>query len=444
MNKIDELTKNPDRRAFLKYLLGGAAIGIPAMTLLQGCGMPNDPLETMYTKDLLAGIKDTYRVGTETYRYLEGHFKKLYVNGVEYTGSGSVSPEDIEMAVLGTPTYSNLQDFANSFGSTGRKTGGVISDAGGGFIAITAGTGFIKATDDDNAELMFFDFPAPANIEIPADSTRYIGVEYNSGTPQVVARESWNWNLDSEFPLGRVVNETINGSSEIYIINNPWWVTDGMTNVLERVRAIGRIVRDNTIGGLILSVTGTRSIAVTAGMIWANLNEFAIAALDTNVSGTFEYYWYDSVDGWQVSDETQYSVTQWNDITQETLQTIDNNKYCNLWVYVEADGLSIACIYPQAQYNTAAAAEAASAPTIIPSHIAQNGLLIGKVVFKQNVDVPAAVKSAFSTVFTGSLATDHNNLASLQGGTSGEYYHLTSAEYAGASNSMLWAIVFGG
>lgn len=91
MNKIDELTKNPDRRAFLKYLLGGAAIGIPAMTLLQGCGMPNDPLETMYTKDLLAGIKDTYRVGTETYRYLEGHFKKLYVNGVEYTGAGGAS-----------------------------------------------------------------------------------------------------------------------------------------------------------------------------------------------------------------------------------------------------------------------------------------------------------------------------------------------------------------
>lgn len=89
MNKVDELTKNPDRRAFIKYLLGGAVIGMPAMALLQGCGMPNDPIETMYTKDVLAGIKDTYRIGTETYRYSEGHFKTIYINGVEFAGSGT-------------------------------------------------------------------------------------------------------------------------------------------------------------------------------------------------------------------------------------------------------------------------------------------------------------------------------------------------------------------
>lgn len=140
MNKIDELTKNPDRRAFLKYLLGGAAIGIPAMTLLQGCGMPNDPLETMYTKDLLAGIKDTYRVGTETYRYLEGHFKKLYVNGVEYTGSGAT-------------VFTDLGDVPNSYVGLGLEVVRVkATEDGLETVALTGGGDMTKAvydTDDD-------------------------------------------------------------------------------------------------------------------------------------------------------------------------------------------------------------------------------------------------------------------------------------------------------
>ena len=43
--------------------------------------------------------------------------------------------------------------------------------------------------------------------------------------------------------------------------------------------------------------------------------------------------------------------------------------------------------------------------------------------------------------FTGSDITDivtrnHNNLSSIQGGTAGEYYHLTAAEYANVANAM--------
>jgi len=390
--------------------------------------------------------------------------------------------------ILGTPTYSTINDFCNSFGSCGRKTGGLITDAGSSKVAVTAGTGFIKATDDDNAQLMFFDWPAPADITIPADSIRYIGVEYNSGTPQVVSRTSYNWDFDSEFPLGRIVNETINGAEEIYIGYSPWWITDGMTNIAEALRSFGYIRRDATVGGLILSVTGTRNIAVTAGTIWATLDEVDFAGIDTNVSGTVEYYWYKAGTGWQVSDVTQYSVTQWNDVTQTTLQTMDNNKYCNVWVYGEMNNGTpgVALVYPQAQYNTAAEAEIVESPSNLPVHIREIGLLVGRIIIKKSVDAPIAVESAFTNVFTMAAASDHgnltgltdddhtqyslvdgtraftgivsyndgktfttdhqivtkkyvddsvggatphNNLTGIQGGTSDQYYHLTSGEY---------------
>src|SRR3989339_617319 len=346
---------------------------------------------------------------------------------LKITGTGSLSDLTFPSMQLGTSTYSTVRDFMNSFGSTGRKSGGVIADAGSSTVAVTGGTGFIKATDDDDAPLLFFDFPAPANISIPAGSTRYIGVEYNSGSPQVVARTSWNWNLDTEFPLGAVINENVGGIDELYIENNPWWVTDGTTNIIEAIRSLGLIRRDQTTGGLMLSVTGTRNIAVSAGTLWSNLNEFDLAAVDTSAAGTIEYYWYKAGTGWQTSDVSQYSVTQWNDVTQAALQTMENNKYGNVWVYTEVvnDNPSVALLYPQAQYNTAAEAEATNAPSNIPTHITEMGMLIGRIIIKKGVDTPVAVESAFGTTFSASVTTDHGNLAGLTEDDHTQYLLLT-------------------
>lgn len=345
----------------------------------------------------------------------------------------SAGCEMVGIDSLSGATYKTQCDFNSSFGSAGRKTGGEITDATGGYVAVAGGTGFIKATDDDNATLISFDFPAPANIAIPAGSTRYIGVEYNGGTPRVVARTSFNWNKDSEFSLGRVISESINGTESLHIISNPWWVTDGITNVIERIRAMGRLQRDVNEGGLMLSVTGTRNIAVTAGTIWSNLNEFAIDAIDTAVTGTVEYYWYKAGSGWQDSDATAYSATQYNDPTQATLQNLGSGKYYNTWVYAEADDLEIALIYGQADYSTQAAAAAVQAPSLLPAHIQQNGILIGRIIARQGTTAPILVQSAFTTTMGTATAINHNALAGLQGGAAGEYLHLTSAEYTGLS-----------
>ncbi len=344
--------------------------------------------------------------------------------------------EAISINKLGTPTWTNQCHINNLFGSAGRATGGVITDAGGGTVDVSAGTGFIKSTDSDTDTLYSFNWDASLGITIPADSTRYIGVDYNSGTPIIVSHTSYDWNFDTNFPLGTVLNETINGTSYLYVGNNPWWVTDGMTNLIQALFSFGIVRRDNYIGGLILSVTGTRNIAVSAGKVWVGLIDYAYGGIDTSVSGTVEGYWYSSTSGWQKNDLTQYSITQYNDVTQATLQTINNNKYCNIWVYGELDEGTpgVALIYPQAQYNTAAEAEAIGAPNTLPNHISNYGILLGKIIIKQGVDIPIAVESAFSTVFTPSLATDHGNLSGLQGGVSGEYYHLSSSDYSKISN----------
>jgi len=364
--------------------------------------------------------------------------------------SGTPSFYDIKIprAVLGTPTYSTLNDFNNSFGSCGRKTGGICADAGSSKVSVTAGTGFIKATDDDNAQLMFFDWAAPSDITIPANSSRYIGVEYNAGSPQVVVKTTPTWNYDTEFPLARAVNETINGAESLYVVNTPWWVTDGITNVIQSIRSFGLVRRDEYVGGLIVSNTGTRNIAVTAGTVWAALNDSAFAGIDTSSSGTVEGYWYKAGSGWQSSDITQWSKTQWNDVTQTTLQTIDNNKFCNVWIYGEMtdSAISIALLYPQAQYNTAAEAEAVGSPTNVPTHISALGMLLGRFIIKQNVDTPVAVESVFGTTFSTSVVTDHGNLAGLSDDDHTQYllkstYDANSILYATTDNTPVALVV---
>jgi hypothetical protein len=54
--------------------------------------------------------------------------------------------------------------------------------------------------------------------------------------------------------------------------------------------------------GLVLSETGTRNIAVSAGVIWAELvNRFSISAFDSSGTDTFTYWYRDGSGGWSSS-----------------------------------------------------------------------------------------------------------------------------------------------
>lgn len=329
--------------------------------------------------------------------------------------TGTVTATDVIVPnwQLGTATYSTLNDFFKLFNSAGRISGGAVTDGGGETVNVTTGQGVIRVADDDISQVKFIHWEAQAGIAIPTDTTRYIGIDYNIATEAitiVTEADEYDFDLDTEFPLAQVVNE--NGG--IHVLNNPWWVSDGLTNIIQRLQADGHIVRDTHYGGLMLSVSPIRHVAVTEGVLWSRLTEFLIPALDTDVAGDVEIYWYQSGTGiWTDTHETQYPVTHWNDITTPSLQTLNNNWYANFWVYAEAGDDEIALIYPQAQYSNSASAEAEAPPTDLPAHILEEGILIGRILFKEGVDAPVEVQSSFSTIFNPAQATDHGNLAGL-------------------------------
>lgn len=310
---------------------------------------------------------------------------------------------------IDSPTLDNIGELTQRIFSTGRITGGEITDNGDNTFDVASGSGLIKATDVDTAELLSFEWSTSSDNAMPAESARYIGVEYNAGVPQVVVKTTDTWDYDTEFPLGNVIR-----NDSMHILNNPWWVGDILTNLLERHQAHGKFARDDFIGGLMLSVSGTRNIAVTAGAVWTHINEFVIHALDTNVTGAFKLEWVDTSNGWTETSETQYSVTQWNDLAEDTLQTIPNNDYANIWVFIDVDKQGITVLYPQAVYSNSAEAEAEAPPiTTIPQHLSLNGMLLGRIIIQQGNDTPIKTEVAWDTTFSASLSADHGNLAGL-------------------------------
>ena len=334
--------------------------------------------------------------------------------------SGSAGCSLIGIDTLGTPTWTNQCNFNTLFGSAGRATGGEITDAGSQTVNIAAGTGFIKANDSDTDPLLSFNWTASNGVSIATDTVKYIGVEYNSGTPQIVIKTSNTWNLDTEFPLGSVINQ----SDDLYINNNPWWVTDGLTNIIERLQADGYIVRDNYVGGLLIGTSSsntTRKPTLSAGTVWSRLNEFSITDKDCSTGDTFYGFYRDGGTGWSRT-IAKTDIDDFYDDDSGTLQPLDNNKFVNFWVFLEIDGGSgnskLMVIYPQIQHNTAVEAEDEVVP-IFPASWYEHGILVGRIIIKEGVTIPISVQTAFGSNFDYTVAADHANLTSLTWTTAG-------------------------
>jgi hypothetical protein len=80
-------------------------------------------------------------------------------------------------------------------------------------------------------------------------------------------------------------------------------------------------------------------------------------------------------------------------------------------------------------------AQDVNAPSDLPGPVAAGSRLIGKIVIEKSAASFTSVASAFDTSFDYVSPTTHNNLVGLQGGTSAEYYHLTSADYTALTDA---------
>lgn len=336
----------------------------------------------------------------------------LFSTAVQAKLNGKVgttgSAQTLSLARIPGSTYSTVQHLQDIFHSAGYVSGGAITDAGGGAVNVAAGSGLIRATNSATSTIYYFNWPASNGLAITADTIRYVGIEYNSGSPRVTVRTSQNWDYRTDFPLGRVVNE----GGTLHILLDPQAVGDHANTMIQREYDTMPLAYDMRTGGLMLGETGTRNLTLSAGALWDRLNKFTIPALNTSGAGRFDAYYQNGAGGFtRVASLSQWPNTQYDD-GSGTLATLTASRYANLWFYLETDG-ALVMLYGRSQYTTLAAALAGGEPPTVPLRIQAHGRLIGRLTFQKSAATASDVASVFTMMLASSAVSNHASLSNL-------------------------------
>ncbi len=389
-------------------------------TIQIGTGGAGSSTPDLLTLDVKSDAGDPS--GTNGSMYYNANTNKLrcYENGAwgDCIFQSTASAQNLTLARIGNSTFSTLQHMQNVFHSAGWTSGGTITDAGGETIDVSAGTGLIRTSNNAiSGQVNYFDWAAVSGVAIPTDAIRYVGVEYNSGSPQVTVRTSANWNLKTDFPIGVVVNE--GGVLNIY--SDLQAVGDHAANMIQREYETMPLSPDIREGGLVLGETGTRNITLTAGAVWDRLNRYTVPALNTSITGNFDAYYMDGSGGFtKVSNLTQWPNTQYDD-SSGTLATITDGNYATLWFYIDTNA-RVSMVYGMDEYTTSSLADAEMAPDVsmLPNRLKVFGKLLGKIVFQKSASTATEVTSLISMSGSSSTSvTNHANLTGLDYASSG-------------------------
>jgi hypothetical protein len=330
--------------------------------------------------------------------------------------------------VIGAPTHiDSLEKIYNHLYSSGIMHGCDLTDNGNGTVNISTGNATLRAAGSTGHDTLYsVEVPAKVNLALTDNATNYVYVSYNDGTTiQILATTSpTTINMIDKIPAYVIVRE---GNILTYIDVREQNVDHIAKNQLKDFYT-DTFRRRN--GGCIVSDAGTRHLHVTAGSFYFQLNEYATPALDTSVSGTFEYYKH--VSGtWAITNASQIDNQYYDNGTDLVL--LSNNKYSAHWIYiVVGNSPRYAVVYGNAEYNTASAATAAPLPTTVPPSLTGLGVLIGRAIIQKGATELDSVATTFGTSLPTAAGVDiHNDLGGLQGGTANEYYHLTSSQHTG-------------
>ena len=326
---------------------------------------------------------------------------------------------------MNSTPYSNLADWFRTTRSSGRITGGVVSDGGSGKINISQMDGMIFVANSMGSKFVFFRKAAVSGITIDDSATSWIYLDYDSGnlTYRATQTRSDIHEYD-QFTVGRVRRD----ASVLEILQS------GHNLYNKERRQHDRLILKygpmDWVNGALISQTGTDHIALTLGNWYVANTPYTTAALDTNPPGVgFAIYslWSYINGAWvEATGQVTVPVTQYNKMTpvgSESLASLPAGKYGVYWVFLCPNG-DLNLLYGQDSYTSSTAA-LSTVPAGLPGYFTSWAQLIGRIVFKKGTDPWYQIDSAFGTKLTLSTVSDHNSLAGLQGGALDEYYHLT-------------------
>jgi len=313
-----------------------------------------------------------------------------------------------------------------------------ISDATGTAISITSADCLIRSDATwDNGRLIRKTVPENLELVVTDNSTNYIYVSYNSGSPIYAATTDRDvLNNSDALPVARVY---ISGGNIEYQLSYQYLGRSAAIRNFDRVMRIRGRFGIEPESGLGISESGTRVVNIGSGFAWFGLSRKTLDAVAQGGVGVTSHLWYHNSGIWTEADVTAYNNTQYDNGTN--LATLTAGRHAVNWVFrnMVTDELDI--VLGTGDY-TLAQAEASTLPAL-PEQISNFYVLCGRIIVRKSENTAYAIENVSTSTFNQAAVTVHNDLSSLQGGTTGEYYHLTSAQSTAlatpiASTSINW------
>ena len=337
---------------------------------------------------------------------LDGVSSTVFDNSATWENHNHYDNEVLVSGTIGSPPIQSVADLHSNLFSPGVVSGGSVIDNGDGTITIPSGAGIIRASDSDSDPLLPFSW-ASGSPALADNDLNYVYIEYNGGSPQIVATTTKRTDLNTNLYMASV-HKT---STFLHPTDQRMVVGNVLNHANDRMVEVDGLAHA---GGAVFTETGTRNLSVTEGTYWLGLTRIVTmpGGQDTSVSDNFLAFYRDGVGGWNVqSAQTQINNTQYDDGTG-TLATITNNRYGVHWVYVGVDD-EFYTVYGRGDYKLNEAQEA-TAPSDLPPHLQENhSTLAAKIIILKSSSTFESLESAYDTVFITGGATDHGDLAGL-------------------------------
>ena len=193
--------------------------------------------------------------------------------------------------------------------------------------------------------------------------------------------------------------------------------------------------------GLTLYVTGsTGNFGVTEGTVFYGPNQHIFGAfLSTNTASCDTYHYVSSASVWTFTTSSNYDNAHYNDPALG-LVPLGPNSCSAAFVYRLATENVTDVIIIRANQQFADIIDTVNnvqPPVNLPQIVGTMTLLVGMIAYKSGSYIDSNVQSSFSTLFAPATITQHNSLLSIQGGTGGEYYHLSADDNTGTGTGVM-------
>jgi len=315
--------------------------------------------------------------------------------------------------------------------STSTLTPITVTDNEDGTVTTGSVTMLLKVSTALDAEARSYVLAGIGPIALTINTKYFLVGDWNNGSP-IQRIEASTATTINDYTISLIGILTRGISGDIYYTDIGQLQLDANTKILRRLDdSQGLIIK--TSGGIMSSSAG-RYLQITAARYFIASNIKYVSALDTTGAGRFSQMHGDSTAGFtETTDLQQINNTQYWDTSTNALVNLSANRFAVRWVFQLIDSPDGVYVFiGTAQYTTLAAARSALLTNDLPVQLQQYlsvSVLIAKVIVQQGTTNVIEVDNIVNTNTQSIATSDHNQLSSLQGGSVGEYYHLTGVEH---------------